>query len=353
MKGRFSFNRIMIGLIVIAIGVLFLLRQTGYVQFELGDLNLAYIISTFWPVILILIGLTGLFNGLFSREGSAFGSIFLILLGVVFLGHNLSWFAWSLGEIFMNLWPVAIILIGIKMLWKPRPSRRETRPDDEEWRPYGRFGDRFDDDYDVPPAPPLHPDPTRPKDETSGARDEEPFAGGRTEEYAHEDETYDWKQRKKQFKHQVKQMKHEFKHHHKHAYKEEYWSYDPGTLNKSGFIGDIHIGDGYWELKPLNISHFIGDTTLDLTKAQINPGETKINISTFIGDVKVYIPNDPDVGVQVVSSAFAGDVKIFGQKEGGLFHSVNIHSPRYQDTDKKIKLVVSTFLGDVRVTKVG
>jgi lia operon protein LiaF len=134
----------------------------------------------------------------------------------------------------------------------------------------------------------------------------------------------------------------------------EWWNHnDPNVINRSGFIGDIHMGQDYWELKPMNISHFIGDTVLDLTKADIPYGETKVNISSFIGDVKVYVPNDYDLGIQVVSSAFIGDVKVLGQKEGGIFTNVNAKSPRYSESDKKIKLIVSTFIGDTRVIKVG
>ena len=99
----------------------------------------------------------------------------------------------------------------------------------------------------------------------------------------------------------------------------EWWNHDPKAQNRSGFIGDIYIGHDYWELKPMNISHFIGDTVLDLTKAQIPAGETKINISSFIGDVKVFLPNDYEVGIHVVSSAFIGDVAVLDQKEGGIF----------------------------------
>ena len=87
--------------------------------------------------------------------------------------------------------------------------------------------------------------------------------------------------------------------------------------------------------------------------AQIPPGETKITISSFIGDVKVYVPNDFELGVKVVSSAFIGDVKVLGQKEGGLFTNVGSQSPRYSESDRRIKLIVSTFIGDTRVTKVG
>ncbi len=115
------------------------------------------------------------------------------------------------------------------------------------------------------------------------------------------------------------------------------------------YISVMTIGS----LSRWNISHFIGDTVLDLTKAQIPAGETRVHISSFIGDVKVFLPNDFEVGIHVVSSAFIGDVAVLDHKEGGIFKNMNIETPFYQDTDKKVTLVVSTFIGDVRVTKVG
>jgi lia operon protein LiaF len=133
----------------------------------------------------------------------------------------------------------------------------------------------------------------------------------------------------------------------------EWWENDPSVQNRSGFIGDIHIGHDHWELKPLNISHFIGDTVIDLTKAHIPFGETRITISSFIGDVKIYLPNDYEVGIHVVSSAFIGDARVLDMRDSRLFRSMDVETPSYKDTDKKIKLVCSTFIGDVRVTKVG
>ena len=193
----------------------------------------------------------------------------------------------------------------------------------------------------VPPAPPLHPYPIK-----AGISLEK--ESNQQHGQASSSQEQDWNSipSHKKWYYQSKQ-------HHKHNDWTEWWNNDPTAQTRSGFIGDIHIGHEYWELKPLNISHFIGDTVVDLTKAQIPQGETRICISSFIGDVKIYVPNDYEVGVQVISSAFVGDVKVLGHKEGGFFKNMNIHSPSYMETDKKIKLIVSTFIGDVRVTKVG
>nr|WP_233567690.1 LiaF domain-containing protein [Cohnella faecalis] len=65
------------------------------------------------------------------------------------------------------------------------------------------------------------------------------------------------------------------------------------------------------------------------------------------------MPNDANIGVQVVSSCLIGDVSILDQKRGGLFNQTTVETLSYQDTEKKVVLVVSSFIGDVRVTKVG
>lgn len=329
MNGNFA-NRLFTGLIIISIGVFFLLRQTGYVTFDLGDL-----ISMYWPVILIIFGIKGLLSGCSNGSGNSWWGAIMILVGCIFLGRNLDLFSWSIGDIIPYIWPVVVILVGINLIWKPK-SRRQ-KPSGEDWESYRPFPDQSS----VPPAPPLHPDPTKPPTEaetqqqTNGINFKKDY-----DKHAHADSppykksAHGWKDQQKE-----------------HV---EWWHQSSSsTQNRSGFIGDIHIGHDYFDLKPLNVSHFIGDTVLDLTKAQVPFGETRINISSFIGDVKVYVPNDFEVGVQVVSSAFIGDVKILGRKEGGLFTNINIQSPSYQESEKQIKLIVSTFIGDVRVTKVG
>jgi len=119
------------------------------------------------------------------------------------------------------------------------------------------------------------------------------------------------------------------------------------------FIGDIHYGKQHWELKPMNLSAFIGDMKLDLSKAHIPYGETRIRVSAFIGDVKVFVPNDVTLGVSIQMNSFIGDTKLIDQKESGLMGSYHLSTPNYEDCDRKIYLEVSTFIGDVKVKKVG
>lgn len=94
------------GVILIAIGILFLAETIGIADF--GDL-----IELYWPMILVLIGIPKLL----SRETVGSG-LWLIAIGVWLQISHLGLFGlgWS------NSWPVLLILIGagmvIRAIWE-------------------------------------------------------------------------------------------------------------------------------------------------------------------------------------------------------------------------------------------
>jgi len=399
------FGRVLGGLILLAIGGMFLLRQLGIVSF---DLDIGYIASTFWPLILIAVGVQGL-----SQRGGWGWGLFLLGLGLFFQARNLGFVELTLGEVIRYGWPVLIIYWGLVLII--RPGGKKTS--ENGWKSYppkpdAPFGDG---DRPVPPPPPLHPNPLDldfGKDGGSAAGSgsgagADPGAYGRQGAGGH----------------------HGASAHHgpngwngagraggpygaqgwsgsggpgatEGPYGDQGWNGSgaggqrgepgwsgtgaggaggaggwfgpgggphraeddgrhgwthgkPGVENRSGFIGDIHIGGDYWELRPMNISLFIGDTVLDLTKAQIPCGETRVNISSFIGDVKVFVPNDRDLGISVSSNSFIGDTKVIDRYEGGFFKNVKFETPYYHEADRRVRLNVSSFIGDVRIVKVG
>jgi lia operon protein LiaF len=335
---KFSWQQLFLGLVLVAVGGVILLNQTGMTDFGVGDL-----FRTFWPVFLIVFGLQGL---LVQRSGGFVWNLIIIALGVAFLGRNLGWIDISIGELFKYFVPIAIILLGIGMIFGGGRTRSRDQSD-YGWNPVTPpMPDYTDIPSGPPPAPPMTDDPNAPFSDASPTQDRpdaksahrsqpEPFANP--------------------FKEPTTGRKHSCKRH-KSGYHHTYdngWQHDKNTTQHHQFIGDFHIGQDYWELRPMNISHFIGDSTIDLTRAQIPLGETRINVSCFIGDVKVFVPNDPALGVQVVSSSLIGDVRVWDQERGGLFNHVSLETPGYPDTDKRVVISVSAFIGDVHVTKVG
>lgn len=102
------------GIVLIALGVLFLLDRTYVIRF-------AQFFEVWWPSLLILWGVVNLAA---SRCRRWTGALVLITLGVIFQGEMLRWAYWWEME---RLWPVLLIAIGISILAR-RMIRRAENP---------------------------------------------------------------------------------------------------------------------------------------------------------------------------------------------------------------------------------
>jgi lia operon protein LiaF len=342
-------------LLLIAAGVLFILDRTGLITVDFHEL-----IGTYWPVFIIVAGMSGLLSSIRYGWGAAIWNLIVCGVGVIFLLHNLRVTDLSLGELFTYLGPGALILFGLAIMFRwPAASKKEQQqsyrhPDQSYYDIYG----------ETPPGPDGGKSEPR-KDKAA-----DPIAE-KMEHYAdrvarHVDRAA-WKAQREMEKWERKKRRHEWheqrhrdwyeRHRHEYESQHEYIStFDPasgGVQHKSGFIGDVVLGRDYWDLQPLAISHFIGDTLIDLTKATIPYGETKIVVSTFIGDVKMLVPADLDVEIAVTASSFVGDMHVLDRHESGVFRNLRTETPYYRESERKIRLVVSAFIGDVFVQKVG
>ncbi len=334
------------GLMLIGVGVLFLLQQMGYVDISLGS-----IISTYWPLILIYVGLKNLLTSR-GKGGSFLGAFILIAIGGYFQARALNWDIVSPSDFYKFLVPGFLILCGLHVIFKPNrsaPSKRMKEPIE----PVG-----------YPPEPSELPnlsDLDGGSQSTLDKQFEEKFGTSFSDKKKNEkrhsfdldfdenDNDNDNDKYEEEDSHNNYERRHR-----RHKFKAQFDNFGDGEkINKSAFIGDVHMGREYFELKPTNISQFIGDTVLDLTKAQIPYGKTKINISAFIGDIKIFVPDDMDLGIKVNSSSFIGDMFILSQSKSGFMSSVQTSTPYFKEAQKKIVINVSAFIGDIKVNTVG
>ncbi|MFH0347922.1 LiaRS two-component regulatory system accessory protein LiaF [Bacillus vallismortis] len=116
---------------------------------------------------------------------------------------------------------------------------------------------------------------------------------------------------------------------------------------RSFFIGELQMMKQPFDLNDLNISGFIGDIKIDLSKAMIPEGESTIVISGVIGNVDIYVPSDLEVAVS--SAVFIGDINLIGSKKSGLSTKVYAASSDFSESKRRIKVSVSLFIGDVDV----
>ncbi len=137
-------GRMIVGLLLVAWGGISLLETLGFSGFH-------GVARTYWPLIIIGWGLSGLLSP--NRHLLPAGGA--MLLGTVLLGNQLAW--WHVTA--RTLGPLLIMAIGLSLLFRRRPSRRarvtvqvglpstpvasDSRspgPDDREWTPRGPTG---------------------------------------------------------------------------------------------------------------------------------------------------------------------------------------------------------------------
>ncbi len=93
-------------LILVALGIVFLLRNLGHLEGDAWDT-----VVKLWPLILVAIGL----DGIWQRHGLA-GPVLMIGLGAVFLLNNFNLLAVDAWDLLIRLWPVLIVAVGLDLV---------------------------------------------------------------------------------------------------------------------------------------------------------------------------------------------------------------------------------------------
>ncbi|MHA0856651.1 cell wall-active antibiotics response protein LiaF [Paenibacillus sp. CMAA1364] len=311
------FDQFFGGFVLIAIGILFILQQMDIIDISIGS-----IVSTYWPLLLIYAGIKHLMPSRKEGNSMLLGFIF-IAVGGYFQARALNWIYLTPGDFFKFLVPCFLIMAGLVVMFKPQHKGANAKRSPV---------DRYMEPPEPSELPSLSYITDLPKGESQSSLDQQ-FEEKFGKSFGNDDaDTY----------HGDNDPKRSSTNH----------SDDNDKVNKSTFIGDIQMGHEYFELKPTNISQFIGDTVLDLTKAQIPYGKTKINISAFIGDIKIYIPDDMDLGIRINASSFIGDMSILSEAKSGFISNISSTTPYYKEANKKIVINISAFIGDIKVNTV-
>jgi predicted membrane protein len=110
------FQTILPGVFLIVIGIVVLLEHMGVIE--------RYLISKYWPLLLIALGISRML--VVSKR--LFGFL-LVSVGVVLQLNKLGWTSFS----FRDLWPVALIGLGIVMIWGrfQGPKYMSAKPEGE------------------------------------------------------------------------------------------------------------------------------------------------------------------------------------------------------------------------------
>ena len=88
---------------------------------------------------------------------------------------------------------------------------------------------------------------------------------------------------------------------------------------------------------------------MDLTKAEIPPGETRIDLRGFVGDINVVLP--ADAGIVVISNAFVTSARALSDNNDYFLTPYQIESENYASADRKIRLKLGFFVTNLHLVQ--
>ncbi len=106
---------------------------------------------------------------------------------------------------------------------------------------------------------------------------------------------------------------------------------------------------GIWTVQNEEVWMFIGDVHLDLTQAELPPGETLFQASGFIGDIDLRVP--ANTALSIHANGFVTTAKWFGRKQDHFLTPAIYTSPDYDQAERKIKLVTNFFITDLKAVQ--
>jgi len=118
-------------------------------------------------------------------------------------------------------------------------------------------------------------------------------------------------------------------------------------LSENNVFGDIKVNVESKKFTGGSVNNVFGDIRLDLSRAEIEPGISKLYVSGVFGDIMIYTPRN--VALSIKSSAVGGDISIFGKKREGLFPTLNHREDGYESAEKRIYIQSSIVFGSIGI----
>jgi lia operon protein LiaF len=123
----------------------------------------------------------------------------------------------------------------------------------------------------------------------------------------------------------------------------------PDTALEQKLLGEISR-DGVWEVKDEELWVGIGDVELDMTRASIPLGETRLRVFGLVGGLEVLAPEQ--VGISIASTAFVTDGKVFGKQQERFAGTLDIASDDYETAERRVRIEVTRFATSLKVRRV-
>ncbi len=123
----------------------------------------------------------------------------------------------------------------------------------------------------------------------------------------------------------------------------------PDLLDESNTFGDIVLRTTSRHFQGGSVKGVFGDIRLDASEAELAEGEHTLAVNGVFGDVRITLPKG--VPTSIRSTTVFGHVEVFDTRQEGISPAVNLESPDYASSTRKLRVHVSQTFGDVEVRR--
>ncbi|WP_314066904.1 cell wall-active antibiotics response protein LiaF [uncultured Vagococcus sp.] len=123
-----------------------------------------------------------------------------------------------------------------------------------------------------------------------------------------------------------------------------------GRRFKRPWIGNQRIGSSVYEWDDINFTIISGDTIIDLGNTLLPKTDNVIMIRKGFGRTRVLVP--VGIGIVLEHSTLLGNVIFEDEFFRVKNESLKIYSDDYDGNSRRLKIVTSTFMGDVEVIRI-
>lgn len=126
---------------------------------------------------------------------------------------------------------------------------------------------------------------------------------------------------------------------------------DEWQMTTNQWLGDQTIGNQVYQWHDVNLKELAGDTIIDLgnTLLPVNR-ENVVILQKGFGNTRILVPFG--TGVYLEHATFMGDVKFSDQRHPLKNQTLQIKTPDYQKSERRIRIVTSILVGDLEVVYV-
>ena len=124
------------------------------------------------------------------------------------------------------------------------------------------------------------------------------------------------------------------------------WLMKTDTGIRFMLLGDVRRR-GEWQVADEEIWIGVGDVRLDMSQADVPPGETILRVIGLVGDVRVVIP--AGLGLTLHSTALVADIRTPEGKRDAILTPYRWTTDGYEAAECRVSLEVIRFVGGIRV----